>query len=257
MTRILWDAIGSRHFHAGVDRGVLYLQNGSGVPWNGLTAVNEAPSGADVVEGYYDGLKFFSKRNVEAFEATIEAYTYPPEFDEIDGRTRHIVGQTKKPFGFSYRTLIGNDLDGIDHGYLIHLVYNARVLANSRAHRSMAQNVDLTTFSWPITTTPIPMAGRYGSHLIIDTRIANDQQVAELEDIIYGSAATNPTLPTAEFIIDLFEDASILKITDNGDGTWTAEGPDEAIDMLTADLFEISWPSAVYIDAVTYRISSL
>lgn len=257
MTRILWDAIGSRYFSAGVDRGVLYLQNGSGVAWNGLTAVNEAPSGADVVEGYYDGVKFFSKRKVEAYEATIEAFTYPLEFEEYDGRGQYVTGQARKPFGFSYRTRLGNDVDGVDHGYLIHIIYNARVAPSTRAHRSLSSSVELTQFSWPITTTPIPMAGRIGSHLIIDTRIANDEQVANLEAILYGSAGADPMLPTAEFIIDLFEDASILKIIDHGDGTWTAEGPDEAIEMLTADLFEITWPSAVYIDAVTYQISSL
>ena len=257
MTRILWDAIGSRYFSAGVDRGVLYLQNGSGVPWNGLTAVNEAPSGADVVEVYYDGQKFFSSRSVEAFEFTIEAVTYPLEFEEYDGRGQYVTAQRRKPFGFSYRTRVGNDNDGIEHGYLIHLVYNALAMPSPRSRSTLGEAVNVTTFSWPIVTTPLDVAGRWGSHLIIDTRVAYPTAVAALEDLIYGSAGTESRLPEPQEILDLFEDFAILKITNHGDGTWTAEGPDDVVSMINPTTFKIDWPSVVYLDEDTYQVSSL
>lgn len=257
MTRIAWDAIGSRHFSAGVDRGVLYLQNGSGVPWNGLVAVNEAPSGADVVDNYYDGHKFFSRRSPEEFEATIEAFTYPVEFDEYDGRGQYATGQFRKPFGFSYRTLLGNDLEGTSLGYLIHIVYNVITKPTTRGHKTISASSELNLFSWGITTSDIEIEGLRGSHLIINSNIAYPWVLSAIENILYGSAETSSRLPDPQEIFDLFEDASILKITDHGDGSWTAEGPDEAIQMLDATSFEITWPSAVYLSSDTYRISSL
>ena len=257
MTRILWDAIGSHHFSAGVDRGVLYLQNGSGVPWNGLVSVNEAPSGADVVESYYDGQKFFSRRRPEEFEATIEAFTYPLEFDEYDGRSQYSTSQVRKPFGFSYRTLLGNDVDGASLGYLIHIVYNAVTKPITRAHTTISDTSELNLFSWTITTSDVGIGGRRGSHFVINSTIAYPWVLSEIENTIYGSVETSARLPDPQEILDLFEGGSILKITDHGDGTWTAEGPDEAIQMLDATSFQITWPSAVYISSDTHRISSL
>ena len=257
MTRILWDAIGSHHFSAGVDRGVLYLQNGSGVPWNGLVSVNEAPSGADVVDNYYDGQKFFARRRPEEFEATIEAFTYPVEFDEYDGRGQYVTDQVRKPFGFSYRTLLGNDIDGTSLGYLIHIVYNAITKPTARGHKTISDSSELSLFSWGITTSDIEIDGHRGSHLIINSTIAYPGVLSVIENTLYGSADTSARLPEPQEILDLFEDGAILKITDHGDGTWTAEGPDSAIQMLSATEFEITWPSAVYLSSDTYRISSL
>lgn len=257
MTRILWDAIGSRHFSTGVDRGVLYLQNGSGVPWNGLVSVNEAPSGADVVDNYYDGQKFFSRRRPEEFEATIEAFTYPLDFDEYDGRGLYVTDQVRKPFGFSYRTLLGNDLEGSDLGYLIHIVYNAITKPTPRTHKTLSSSSELNLFSWGITTSDLEIAGLRGSHLIINSTVAYPWVLETIENLLYGSAETESRLPDPQEILDLFEDGAILKITDHGDGTWTADGPDDAIVMLNATTFQITWPSAVYLSSDTYRISSL
>jgi len=121
----------------------------------------------------------------------------------------------------------------------------------------MSDSTDTSPFSWNISTVPIKMGDVSSAHLIIDPRFAYPWVIQELEDLLYGSSGNNPYLPPPEEILDLFEDASILKITDHGDGTWTAEGPDEAIRMLDSTTFEITWPSAVYIDSTTYRISSL
>ncbi len=257
MTRILWDAIGSRHFSAGVDRGVLYLQNGSGVPWNGLVNVNEAPSGADVVDNYYDGQKFFSRRQPEEYAATIEAFTHPVEFDEFDGRGRYVTDQRRKTFGFSYRTLLGNDIEGTSFGYLIHIVYDAIASPSARSHKTVSSSADLNLFSWGITTSHRELGGRSGSHLIIDSTIAYPWVIQAIEDLLYGSASTAPRLPDPQEILDLFEEGAILKIIDHGDGTWTAIGPDDVVYMTDPDTFEINWPSVVYLDEDTYQVSSL
>lgn len=256
MTRILWDELGSRRFSTGVDRGVLYLQNGSGVPWNGLVSVNEAPSGADVVDGYYDGQKFFSRRKPEEFAATIEAFTYPVELDEFEGRGTYVTDQRRTSFGFSYRTLLGNDVDGTSLGYLIHIVYDAIVKPSIRSHTTISDSSSLNLFSWEMTTSDRDISGRSGSHLIIDSTIAYPWVIQAIEDLLYGSWATSAGLPDPQEILDLFEEGVILKITDHGDGTWTADGPDDAITLI-GDMFSITWPSAVYITSDTYQISSL
>ena len=258
MTRITWGDAGHRFFSTGVDRGVLFLQNGSGVPWNGLVSVSEAPSGSDVVEAHFDGRKYHSRRSPEEFSGTLEAYTYPSEFELFLGQAVMHTAQARTPFNFSYRTRIGNDENGTDHAYLIHIVYNALISPTQRSLKTISDSIDVPTFSWEFETSPRRIGTRRGSHLIIDTRLAYSWAIEELEKILYGSDFTTSTLPSPEFIIQLFEDASILKITDHGDGTFTAEGPDEIVAMIGTDLWQIGeWPSVVQISGDTYRLSSL
>lgn len=257
MTRINWGSGDARLFEIGVDHGVLYPDNGLGVPWNGLTAVNEAPSGADVVDSYLDGQKFVTRRRVESFEATVEAYSYPSEFELYDGQINFRRSQRRRKFGFSYRTLIGNSELGDSFSYKIHLVYNAIAAPSTVGYQSLNDSSDAALFSWNISTVPIKMGDVYSAHLIIDPRYAYPWVIEDLEKMLYGSNESDPYLPPPHEILDLFEDASILKITDHGDGTWTADGPNEAIRMLDSTTFDITWPSAIYIDAVTYKISSL
>lgn len=257
MTRISWGSDDVRLFEIGVDRGVLYPDQGRGVPWNGLIAVDEAPSGSDVVENYLDGQKFATHRKVESFEATIEAYHYPVEFEPYDGHFSFRSSQRRRQFGFSYRTLVGNAELGQNYSYKIHLVYNALAAPSSRDYQSLSDSSEMIPFSWNISTIPIKMGDVSSAHLIIDPRYAYPWVIEDLEKLLYGSNENEPYLPPPSEILELFEDASILRITDHGDGSWTAEGPDEAIQMLNPTTFEITWPSAVYIDAVTYRISSL
>jgi len=257
MSRLAWDDLGKRSYEVGVDRGVLYPATGKGVPWNGLVAVQETPSGADITEGHLDGRKIRNQRLGEGFSASINAYTYPREFEEYDGTLDGLTAQNRPYFGFSYRTRLGNDLED-DAGSLIHLVYNAMATPSSRPYSSLSGSANPITFDWKIDTVPVILAdGSITSHLIINTKMAYSWAVDALEDLIYGSANNDPQLPSIPGVIDIFEDASILKITDHGDGTWTAEGPDDAIIMLDPTTFQITWPSAVYIDDVTYRISSL
>lgn len=257
MTRITWGSAGARLFELGVDRGVFYPDDSAGVPWNGLTAVNEAPSGGEVSETYYDGNKFATRRRIESFAATLEAFNYPLEFEPYDGQVRFNRSQRRRQFGLSYRTLIGNDTDATTFGYKIHLVYNAMAAPSPMDYASIDDSIEVTPFSWSISTAPVKMGDVSSAHLIIDTRIAYKWAVDALELILYGDEENDPRLPTAQEVVDLFENASILKITDNGDGTWTATGPDSIIQMLNAHTFQISWPSAVYIDDHTYEISSL
>lgn len=258
MTRITWGDAGHRFFSTGVDRGVLFLQNGSGVPWNGLVSVSEAPSGSDNVEAYFDGNKYHSRRSPEEFAGTIEAYTYPTEFETYLGQAVMHTAQARTSFNFSYRTRIGNDENGSDHSYLIHIVYNAIISPTQKAMSTISESIDVPTFSWDFETSAVRIDGRRGSHLIIDPRVAYPWAIEEFENMLYGSASTTSHLPSPDDIIQLFEDASILKITDHGDGTFTAEGPDDIVQMIGTDLWQIGpWPSVVQIADDTYRLSSL
>lgn len=258
MTRITWGDTGHRFFSTGVDRGVLFLQNGSGVPWNGLVSVNEAPSGSDAVEAHFDGKKYHSRRSPEEFSGTIEAYTYPSEFEIFLGQAVMHTAQARTPFNFTYRTRIGNDENGVDHAYLIHIVYNALIKPTQRALQTISDSIDVATFSWDFETNPLRMGDRRGSHLIIDSRLAYPWALEELETILYGSTTTTSTLPSPEFLLQLFEDASILKVTNHGDGTVTIEGPDDIVKTVGINLWQIGpWPSVIQIAEHTYRASSL
>ena len=258
MTRITWGDTGHRFFSTGVDRGVLFLQNGSGVPWNGLVSVNEAPSGSDAVEAHFDGKKYHSRRSPEEFSGTIEAYTYPSEFEIFLGQAVMHTAQARTPFNFSYRTRIGNDENGVDHAYLIHIVYNALIKPTQRTLQTISDSIDVSTFSWDFETNPLRMGDRRGSHLIIDSRLSYPWALEELEAILYGSTTTTSTLPSPEFLLQLFEDASILKVTNHGDGTVTIEGPDDIVKTVGTNLWQIGpWPSVIQIAEHTYRASSL
>jgi hypothetical protein len=266
MTELSWGNYGERYFETGVDRGVLYVPGMDGVAWNGLIAVSESPSGGEPKAHYIDGVKYLNHPSREEYEATIEAYTYPIEFDicegvaTIDDESKGLFAtqQGRKPFSFSYRTLIGNDGDGVDFGYKLHIVYNALAAPSQRNYQTISDDPDLIAFSWDITTKPIPVQGAsYSSHIVLDTRTTWPWVVEAVENLLYGTEDTPPTLPTPEELIALFVDNALLKITDHGDGTWTAEGPDEAITMLNSTEFQISWPSATFIDEDTYNISSL
>lgn len=245
MAKLNWDATGERFYHAGVDRGVLYPSVGPGLVWNGLISIEddiEIESG----EKYVDGVKYNNRNSVDSFAVSLEAFSYPPELDTDPG-----------PISFTYRTLVGNDTDEIGHGYLIHIVYNSLFESSTKAYQSLGESTDPIAFSWKVTTTPMELNGLYSAHLVIDTRLAYSWAVEELEKVIYGSTSSDPKLPTPEELYEIFEDASILKITDHGDGTWTAEGPDHVIQMIDSTSFEITWPSAIYLDPTTYKISSL
>lgn len=248
MTQIVWDETGEHIFETAIDRGVLYPIDGIGVPWNGLISVGEAPSGSDSEIFYIDGQVIRSDKSSGSFAASIEAFTYPSYLDD----------DLNTVFNFAYRTLIGNDINGLDNGYKIHLVYNALINPSNKEYSSLNKEINPLHFNWDLTTTPFPIDGNKASaHLIIDSRKAYPETLILFEEFLYGNNIYPPKFPSFDELFQFFEDTAILKITDNGDGTWTAEGPDDVVYLTDATTFEIAWSSAVYIDTETYRVKSL
>lgn len=199
-----WDETGEHLYETGVDHGVLYPMTngayGAGVVWNGLSSVEESPSGADNTAVWADNIKYLNLTSAEDYGLTITAYTYPEEFEECDGSRQPAPGvfigqQERKKFGFSWRTKIGNDVDGADHGYKLHLVYNCSAAPSSRSHQTVNESPEATEMSWEISTTPQNVNASYKptAHLVIDSTKADATKLAALESILYGTGGTNGT----------------------------------------------------------------
>lgn len=225
--RLLWDQVGERRYETGVDRGVLYLsdENGAydnGYAWNGLTTVTEQPSGADATPQYADNIKYLNLVAAEQFGATVEAFTYPDEFGQCDGTAEPTPGvqvgqQGRKTFGLSYRTRVGNDVDGVDLGYKVHLVYGALAAPSEKAHSTINDTPEAMSFSWTLSTTPVNVdtAGlKPTATMTIDSTTVNGAQLAALEDILYGTAGADPRLPLPDEVIGLFAGAVTLVETE-------------------------------------------
>lgn len=261
MPRLDWYAVGSRTYEVGVDRGVLYIDSQPGVPWNGLTSVSESATGGEAKAYYIDGVKYLNISTPEEFQATITAFTYPDEFGQCDGTAQVRTGlfvtqQRRKSFGMSYRTKIGNDLTP-DHGYKIHLIYNALAAPSDRSHSTISDSTDPNDFSWTVTTRPPVTAGYHRTaHIVIDSRYTDPVTLAAVEDILYGTDILSASLPTLAELATIFDTVTTLVVTDNGDGTFTVEGPASAVEMLDERTFQINWPTAVYLDEVSYTVSS-
>lgn len=232
MTKMTWDSVGQKFYEAGVDRGVLFVSGYAGVPWSGLISVAENPSGGASTSYYLDGETYVIVSDSEEYAATITAFTYPTEFEACNGEGNANTGlyamhQPRVPFDLSYRTLIGNDVDGVNHGYKIHLVYGALVAPSQRANGTLNDSSNASDFSWAIKANPPAVPGfKATAHFVIDTRTAYAASVSDIEDIIYGTSTTDPRMPTFSEINDIFESHAILRIVDNGDGTWTATAAD-------------------------------
>lgn len=216
MSRITWDNTGERYYETGVKNGVLYpIQTDGkytkGVAWNGLTAVTESPSGAEATALYADDIKYLNLMSNEEFGATIEAYTYPDEFAECDGSAALATGvmigqQSRKTFGLCYRTAVGNDVDGSDYGYKLHLVYGCLAAPSEKAYATINDSPEAITFSWEVSTTPVNVSGfKPTSQITIDSTKANTTKLAALEDILYGKddQDTEPRLPLPDEVASL------------------------------------------------------
>ena len=214
MSALVWDQSSERLYETGVDRGVLYpVTNnayGTGVAWNGLTAVNESPSGAEPSDIYADNIKYLTLRSAETFGATIEAYTYPDEFAECDGSATVATGvtigqQTRKSFGLCYRTLVGNDTDGQDHGYKLHLIYGCTASPSEKSYQTVNDSPEAITFSWEVSTTPVNVAGhKPTAQLIVDSTKVDKAKLDTLEAQLYGGENAEPKLPTPAEVIAIF-----------------------------------------------------
>ena len=219
MSRIIWDETGKRLYETGVKMGVLYPEQKSGlydkgVAWNGLTAVTESPTGAETTPQYADDIKYLNLMSAEEFGATIEAYTYPDEFAICDGSIEMekgvVIGQQKrKTFGLSYRTVIGNDIEGLDYAYKLHLIYGALASPSEKEYATINDSPEAITFSWEITTTPVSVKGfKPTASLTIDSSKVDAAKLELLESILYGSEDSEPRLPLPDEIIKIFKSES-------------------------------------------------
>lgn len=208
MTKVVWDAVGERRFESGLDRGVLYVQDGaSGVPWNGLISVDEKSSGGEVQSFYFDGDKYLDVVANEDFLATVTAFTYPDEFDECNGDYEIHPGlfatlQPRKRFDLSYRTLIGNDLDP-DLGYKIHLVYNATASPSQKTNTTLSSAATALNFQWDVNCVPAPSdIYKPTAHIVVDSTKV-DFPLTDLENLLYGSDFNDPIFPTQGEVISI------------------------------------------------------
>lgn len=261
MAQLTWDSVGQRFYEVGVDRGVLYVDN-TGYAWSGLVSIDESPTGGDAQPFYIDGEKYLNLSAREEFEATINAYYSPEEFDQCDGILSAAPGllatqQRRKPFGLSYRSKIGNDLEGNEHAYKIHIIYNALVAPSQRTRATVSDNVDIAVLSWPVTTKPVPVPGMMRtSHFVIDSSEAGSNAMSTIEDILYGTDSTAPSLPTVQDLIDIFSFSEEFIVTDLGNGEWQIDGSVDDVASIGGGLYQITHDTVVPIDADSTEISS-
>ena len=222
MAKLVWDESGKRIYETGVQKGVLYVQDEGGtypkgVAWNGLTAVTESPSGAEATPLYADDIKYLELRSAEEFGATIEAYTYPEEFEACDGSASLAKGvsigqQDRKAFGLCYRTVVGNDVQGNSHGYKLHLIYGAVASPSEKAYATVNDSPEAVTFSWEITTTPVEVEGfKPTASITIDSTKVNPAKLAELEKKLYGDTG-DAQLPLPSEVKAIFAEPSSSSI---------------------------------------------
>lgn len=218
MSRLVWDQTGERYYETGVKNGVLYPvdANGAysnGVAWNGLTSVTETPSGADSNPIYADDIKYLDLRSKEEFGGTIEAYTYPDEFAICDGSASLSQGvvigqQTRKPFGFCYKTVVGNDSEREDYGYKIHIVYGATASPSDRQYQTINDNPEAITFSWEFTTVPVKVTGYKDTALLtIESKKAGAVGMKAIEKVLYGDTNAEPRLPLPDEVARIIAEA--------------------------------------------------
>ena len=219
MPKITWDAIGERIYETGVDRGVLYPRSSEGtypkgVAWNGLVSVSESPSGAESTPIYADNIKYLNLMSAEEFGATIEAYTYPEEFAACDGTAEISSGvfvgqQSRRSFGLAYRTVLGNDVANNEYGYKLHLIYGGLASPSEKAYSTINDSPEAITFSWEVTTTPVPVEGfKPTASLVIDSTKVDPDELAALEEILYGSDTEVARLPLPDEVKTLFTGAA-------------------------------------------------
>jgi hypothetical protein len=263
MATLVWDQVGERVYRTGVDHGVLYLHDGTVAVWNGLTNVEES-SDSELKAFYLDGVKYLENLIPGDFSGKLTAFTYPEEFDLVNGIASLNPGlsyhdQPSKSFNLSYRTKIGNDVEGLEFGYEIHILYN--ILANPDSHSfgtigdSGAEPVE---FGWTLTGTPPKLKGfKPTVHISLDSRKTPPDILKLLEDQLYGTDTSGASLPSLQDIAEYFGYLGALIIIDYGDGSWSAiDESDTYITMIDSTTFQIDDADADYLDADTYEISS-
>lgn len=214
MAKIVWDETGKRTYETGVKNGVLYILDGEGVyskgvPWNGLTAVTESPSGAESTPMYADDMKYLELFSAEEFGATIEAYTYPEEFEQCDGSASLGKGvtigqQDRATFGLCYKTTLGNDVKGSAYGYKLHLIYGAKAAPSEKGYQTINDSPEAITFSWEVTTTPVNVTGfKPTASLTIDSTKIEPTKLQQIETLLFGDTSAEPKLPLPDEIAQI------------------------------------------------------
>lgn len=216
MARLIWDEVGQRFFETGVKNGVLYVQDNdgsykNGVVWNGLTAVTESPSGAEETPLYADDVKYLTLRSAEEFGATVEAYTYPVEFEQCDGSAAIAEGvtigqQARRAFGLCYRTSVGNDIQGQNFSYKLHLIYGCTVAPSEKSYSTINDNPEAITFSWELSTVPVPVDGfSPTASLVIDASKVDPAKMDELENALFGDTENEARLLLPNEIMEMLK----------------------------------------------------
>lgn len=262
MTELVWDEVGERTFETGLDRGVLYLPDGSAVPWNGLTSITEKPD-KESSPVYYDGQKINDLVTLGDFSASMKAITYPDEFTEIEGMAEVAEGvylgdQRPQSFGLSYRTKLGDDVVGGEAGYKIHLLYNVTAVPKDKAYDTTLKTMTPMEFEWDIYAIPEELPGfRPSAHLVINSLKIHPYLLDDLEEMLYGSATVEPSLIPMVDLVTYIDEWYVVKIVDNGDGTWSAITTVEGlIEVSPEGLFQIHEANAVYLEPDKYAISN-
>jgi hypothetical protein len=247
MTRVSWDGSTDKTYSAGISQAVLYPKNSPGVAWNGLISVTE--KGDDNTTSIsLDGQLATAESLPGTFAGSLSAYMYPEELEPSLGNSGGYTSQPRQPFGLCYKD-----------NHQLHILYNVLFKPGSDKYQTLSDNPSALAFAWDFTTTPVDIPwGRPSAHLVIMTDLAQAGALSALEDVIYGDAANAPALPDPMAIYNIFDPFALMTVTDNGDGTWTADDHGYgAISMIDSDHFQIAWPSAVFLSDTTYRIHSL
>lgn len=260
MSALVWDLSGTRVYETGIDRGVLYLPDGSAVAWNGLTSITEEFD-RESNPVYYDGMKIMDLVELGDFSGSIKAMTYPDEFEAIEGMRSSRPGmmfgdQPPQTFGLCYRTTIGNDLTSA-LGYKLHILYNVTAIPKDKEYVTLSDSPELIEFEWEISAVPEEVTGfRPTAHMVINSVDFDPWLLAEVEAMLYGTDDAPPSLVSMQDLVSYINAWYRIKIIDHGDGTWTADSKDDSlISVLPDNSFTITQANAVYSDADTFTIS--
>lgn len=260
MTALVWDAVGSRYYENGIDRGVLYVQN-KGVAWNGLLGVDHNNTN-EVSPVYIDGFKTLNIVSLGDFEATLRAYTYPDEFVLYDGYAREeglfVAEQPLQEFNLSYRTQVGNDTYGREASYRIHLLYNLTAVADTRSYSTYSLETTPIEFSWTLHSRPEEVAGyRPSAHIIVDSMLWTKYRLDAFEELLYGTPTSPPTMPSFKDMLTLLDPHNELVIIDHGDGEYSAiDLSDNNIYKYNLELFSVDAPTVTMVDVSTFDVST-
>lgn len=261
MTQLVWDAVGERVFEVGIDHAVVYLPDIT-VPWNGLTSISERIDDGSLPH-YMEGIKYLDFEVIGNYAATVKAFTYPDEIEKCVGAGEignglHIHYQPPKRFNMSYRTYTGDDVDGIDRNYQIHILYNVLLIEEPATFSTTTNQAAAIEFGWSLVATPgVYENFRPTAHVVLNPDEINPYLLEILLGMLYGTDSTDPSLPSFLELMTYIYEWDAITIVDNGDGTWTATGPDEYITMLDPTTFEITHADATYVNPDMYTITDV